>query len=112
MVSELYTNFAINHIARIHDISDLRLIRLSKWSGYDKYPTFGFARYGVDDIGNTMNIYYSDGIWGMSSHSGVGFDYVLLSSGITPFIHFLDGHGHEIDFNEIRRTFGIEEEDK
>ena len=112
MVNNIYTHFAVNHINRIYELGNLFLIRLSKCCEDDERPAFEFALNGVDHCDNTMDIYcYTDGTWKMVASSGIGFDYALLSSGIIPFIHFLNGHGHEVDFNEIRKTCGIEEEE-
>lgn len=112
MVKGPYTSFAVNHIYHIHEISNLLLVRLYKWREDDDYPTFLFALDGCDYGNNTVDIYHIDGTWKMNALVDVDFDYVLLASGIVPFIHFLNCHAHEVDFNEIRKTFGIEEEDE
>lgn len=111
MVNNIYAHFAVNHINRIYEIGNLFLVHLSKWCKDDEFPTFEFALDAHDYGDNTVNIYYIDGTWKMTANCGVGFDYTLLSSGITPFIHFLNCHGNEVDFNGIRKTFGIEEEE-
>lgn len=106
------TSFAINHIRKIQELTDSKLIKCEKWNESDRFPTFTFSTTGDDDYDYTMEIYYGGKEGWEVTDRCIGLNYKMLTIGIVPFLHLLNYCQAVIKYEDICKEFGIKEEDK
>lgn len=104
------TASAIYYIRKIQELIGAILIKCKKgWKG-DLFPTFMFST--TSDNHCTIEIYYDDDIgWEITSRN-ISFDYETLKDGVVPFLQALNYSQDVIKYEDIRKEFGIEEEDE
>ena len=67
---------------------------------------------GNDDYYHTMEIYYDDDTGWNTVSRNVGLDYKALKDGVVPFLQALNYGQDVIKYEDIRKEFGIEEENE
>ena len=106
------TASAIDYIHKIQELTDSKLIRCEKWNEGNRFPTFTFSTTGDDDYDYTMEIYYGgDSGWEVTDRC-IGLNYKMLKNGIVPFLQTLNYCQDVIKYEDIRKEFGIEEEEE
>ena len=106
------TASAIYYIRKIQAFTGAILIKCEKWHESDSFPTFMFSTTGNVDYDYAIEIYYDDDTgWKIESRR-IGLDYKVLKDEIIPFLQALNYGQDVIKYEDIRKEFGIEEEDE
>ena len=106
------TASVIHYIRRIQELTDSKLIKCEKWNENYRFPTFTFSTTDDDDYDYTMEIYYGGNAGWEVIDRCIGLNYETLKYEVVPFLQTLNYGQDVIKYEDIRKEFGIEEEDK
>lgn len=105
------TASAIDYIRKIQELTGVILVKCEKWWKGDLFPTFMFSTTGDAACDCTMEIYYDEDTgWKITSRN-IGLDYETLKDEVVPFLQALNYGQDVIKYEDIRKEFGIEEEE-